>query len=119
MIRLAELASWKKHQQNTEPQNNDPGSVRLGQRIDKRASKLACFNGRVMYMKFWVLSSSMHSLETYQTPAVTARYPALDAFFMASTASAVDSRGVVLTDLHAPPAAKAMAIAPASTLLGI
>jgi hypothetical protein len=50
---------------------------------------------------------------------VAARYSDAAAFFIASTASSMVSRGVVLTVLQAPPAAKAMAIAPASTLLGI
>src|SRR5215471_16990267 len=54
-----------------------------------------------------------------QRVAVAARYPLPAAFFMASTASSTESNGVVLTLLQAPPAAKAMAMAAASTLPGI
>src|SRR5271155_5153530 len=51
-------------------------------------------------------------------PAAKALYPAVEAFFRASSASAVVSSGVVFTDRTAPPAANAMAIAAASTLVG-
>jgi hypothetical protein len=47
------------------------------------------------------------------------RYSDPAALFIASTDSSTVNRGVVLTALEEPPAAKAMEIAPASTLLGI
>src|ERR1700693_3266304 len=99
-------ARWERRNDLDDSDSNDSGTLALQARSKVPERPCGSFSLRSDY-----LFAAADATES------TGRYPVFDAFFIASTVSSAVSSGVVLIALQLPPAAKAMAIAAASTLV--